>query len=80
MIRFINQLLQSAYTYYEFQKVLSELNQLSPREASDLGLNRADFYRLAFDTVYGDVGQVSQEGSALARTTIQPPHVSKASV
>ena len=36
-----------------FRRTLNELNQLSDREAADLGLTRSEFRRVAWASVYG---------------------------
>lgn len=36
-----------------YLRTLAELNTLSTREAADLGLDRADFARIARECVYG---------------------------
>ena len=46
-----NSLVEKFKDYVKYQKTLDELSKLSNRDLKDLGINRADFHRIARKSV-----------------------------
>jgi len=53
MFGFTHKVRRTARQYAEYRRIVSEIQALSPREASDIGIYQSDAHRIARKAVYG---------------------------